>query len=340
MSLVTKNKYLREFLLVGISLLGILGIVASGGGGSGSGGEMRDTITINMSPLRIVGFSDDDTSGSLHPIVFIGDIPDGEAILIRARDPYGEGDFYSIKIRNGFGEVSVGNPIADEGEPDNSPIEAAILNWGVFSDRGFNPLFDEDWFTFTSSGECCNIIFTTANASGVAADPILEIYDPTPNLGPKTHIFDSDGMGAETLITGTFDPTNNLTFVGMIQLWDVNIGQTVDRNLFFLVFAGPPAPGDYPVRFAAPPAPDDAPGSVTGSIHIDQYDNVGGRIIGSFDITIFDISRSTTVDGSFDVTRSSDDAGLLTGFRPRSSQNNSLSVNSNLKNISTYMRRN
>ncbi len=338
-------KYFRELILVSVYVLGILGIVASGGGGGGgdaSDGE-EDTITINMSPLRIVGFGDDNDSGGfagppLYPLVFLGDIPSGETILIRARDPYGVGDYYSIIIRNGFGGVSSGMPIATEGEPDNNPMDAATLNWSFFLDRGFDPLFDEDWFTFTSSGECCHYIFTTSNASGPAADPILEIYNPTPNLGPITYKLDSDGIGEETLINGTFDPTNNLTLIGMTQLWEAQLTFTFDRNSFFIVFAGPPVPGNYPVRFAAPPVPDDLPGSVTGSMNIDQYDDVGGRIVGSFDITIFDVSRSTTVGGSFNVTRSPDDPGLLTDFRSQSSRNILLPRINNLKRLFTYMR--
>ena len=336
-----KENSLRSLVLAVVYLLAVLGILATGGGGGGGGDGEEDTITINMSPLRIVGFGDDNDSGTgggpLHTIVFLGDIPSGEIILIRARDPYGEGDFYSQKIRNGFGEVSSGMPIAAEGEPDNSPLDAATLNWNSFLDRGFDPLFDEDWFTFTSSGECCSYVFTTSNASGSAADPILEIYNPTPNLGPKTYKQDSDGIGEETSIIGTFDPTNTLTFIGMSQIWD-DVFQ-FDRNSFFIVFAGPSDPGNYPVRFAAPPVPDDAPGSVTGSINIDQFDGVGGRIVGSFDITIFDVSRSTTVGGSFNVTRSPDDPGLLTGFRPQSSDDNLPARNKSLKNLVTYMRK-
>lgn len=288
-----------------------------------------------MSPLRIVGFGDDASSGSLYPVVFIGEIPDGETILIRARDPFGVGEFYSLKIRNGYGEVSSGTPILAEGEPDNSPIEAATLNWGTFLDRGFDPLFDEDWFTFTSSGECCNYIFATTNASGSAADPILEIYNPTPNLGAVTYTGDPAGMGIGTYVAGVFDPNNNLTLIGMFQLFDTD----VDVNSFSLVFSGPPAPGDYPVRFAAPPFPGDAPGTVTGSIHIDQYDGVDGRIIGSFDITIVDDSRVTTVSGNFDTTRETDEPGLLAGFRPGLARATSPSMQGMLKEVSAYMRR-
>jgi hypothetical protein len=330
-------KMLPQFV-IGVSFVAI-----SACGGSGSGGGKTkittDTITINMSPLRVVGFSDDTSSGSLYPIVFVGDIANGETLLMRVRDPFEMGDFYSIRILNGYGGFPApGAPTVNEGEPDNSLIEAAALTWGDYLDRGLDPLLDEDWFSFTSSGECCSYVSTIANVSGAAADPILEIYNPSPNPGPITYTSVASDMGVDTFIAGIFDPANNLTFVLMDQLWDAAT-DAIDINSFFLIFTGPPSPGDYQVRFATPPFPDNAPGSVTGSIHVDEYDKVGGRIIGSFDITIADGSRTTTISGNFNVTRVPDEPGLLTGFRPGSARAASLSMQGMLKGVSTYMRR-
>ena len=250
--LIGVREMTKKLLLTFGTLLFLSSLLSLSSCGGGGGGIIIDSMTIDMSPLRVVGFSDDGPSDPLHPVVFLGDIPNGETLLMRVRDPFGLGDFYSIKIRNGYGEVSSGTPTADEGEPDNNLIDAATLTLGAFLHRGLNPLFDEDWFTFTSSGECCNYVATRSNSSGSAADPILEVYDPTPNLGPITYTLESDGFGAETLIAGVYDPTNNLTLIAMTQLWDVNIGDSVDRNSFALVFAGPLAPGDYPIRFAFP----------------------------------------------------------------------------------------
>jgi len=62
MSLVARNKYLRELLLVGIFLLGILGIVASGGGGGGGGptsisyaGNTDPAFITRANAARLVG---------------------------------------------------------------------------------------------------------------------------------------------------------------------------------------------------------------------------------------------------------------------------------------------
>lgn len=123
----------------------------------------------------------------------------------------------------------------------------------------------------------------------------------------------------------------------MIIEFDVGAPETLDSNEFFLAFSGPTTPGDYPIQFAFPPIPDDLPGSVTGSIHIDQYDSVGGRIIGSFDLTIVDDSRTTTVSGSFNVTREPDEPGLFS--RSASSRTAAPSIFGKLKSVSAYMRR-
>ena len=324
-------------------------LTACGGGG---GGSPTDTFTINMSPLRIVGFSDDNLyvniSSSLYPIVYLDfDMPAGKTVLMRMRDPYGVGDFYSIEIRNGFGGgAAPAMPISGEGEPDNNSIDASLLLWDTLADRDLNPVYDEDWFSFTSSGEGIMFINTRPNASGSSADPILEIYDPTPNLGPVTYdenlelALPSDHL---TLIAGVFDPINDLTLVGfdklnLIESVNSSIDTLIDINAFFLVFSGPPTPGDYPIQLAAPPAPSVAPGSVTGSIHIDQYDDVGGRIVGSFNLTIVDDSRTTTVSGSFTVTREQDEGGLLTGLKPEAARATSSKVSGKLRDLFAYLR--
>ena len=310
-----------------------------GGGGGGGGGIIIDSMTIDMSPLRVVGYNDDGAFGPdpLHPLVYVGDIPNGKSLLMRVRDPYGIGDFYSIQTRNGYGgNPPPGTPTADEGEPDNDPIDASVLAEGVYLHRGLNPLFDEDWFSSTSSGP--SWAWTMSNLSGTLADPILEVYDPTPNLGPVTYTADSAPVGGTTtLLAGVFDPTNNGTFIGMTQL-EEGPGMFIDINSFFIAFSSPTTPGDFAVEFAGPPFPSDAPGSVTGSIHIDQYDAEGGRIIGSFDITIIDVSRTTTVAGSFNVTRIADEPGLLTGLKPSSGRATVISRQNALKGISAYMR--
>jgi hypothetical protein len=325
-----------------------IGVSACGGGGGGGDDVIVDlppatidTMTIDMSPLRIVGFSDDrevNAFNTLHPLLDLGagvPVPAGKTWLLRVRDWYEMGDFYSIWVSNGWGVPALGSPTADEGEPDNDPMDATDLTYNIYTDRGLNPLLDEDWFSFTAMGlNSFYFASTIPNMSGSTADPILEVYDPAPNLGPITYVEESD-LSYETVIGGTLDSVNNLTLIVM----DKQRSNSVDVNSFFLVFSGPPAPGDYPVRFAAPPFPGNAPGTVTGSIHIDQYDGVGGRIIGSFDITIVDDSRTTTVAGNFDVTREPDEPGLLTGFRPGLARASSSSMQGMLKEVSAYTRR-
>lgn len=61
-------------------------------------------------------------------------------------------------------------------------------------------------------------------------------------------------------------------------------------------------------------------------------------MIGSFDITIIDVSRTTTVAGSFNVTRMADEPGLLTGLKPSSGRATVISRQNALKGISAYMR--
>jgi len=309
---MARKKYIRELVLVGVYLLGILGIVASGGGGGGGNGDKADKLTLNMSPYSIVSSSDDGDfiDYPLYPLARTPDWPDGESILIRLFDPYGMGDFYSIQISNSYGgDAHPANPLADDGEPDNMPIEAFTLPFDTYIHRGLNPAFDEDWFIFTSSGECCLTVSAKPNMSGSAADPVVEIYDAAMNPGSKSYT-EGFSAGVERGIFGVFDPTNNLTLVSVF------ISELVEPPsiVFSFIFDGPALPGNYPVEFAFPPLPsNDASGSVTGTVNVDRYDT--NKISGNYDITIFDGPSSTTASGSFDITREQDDPGLLTGLK-------------------------
>ncbi len=134
---MTKKLLLRFGTLLFLSSLLSL---SSCGGGGGGGENMIDSMTIDMSPLRVVGYNDDGAFGPdpLHPLVYLGDIPNGKSLLMRVRDPYGIGDCYSIQHSYGGygGNPPPGTPTADEGEPDNDPIDASVLaGGGIFAPR-------------------------------------------------------------------------------------------------------------------------------------------------------------------------------------------------------------
>ena len=333
---MVRTKYLRELLLVGIYVLGALGIVATGGGGGG-GGDNADKLTLNMSPYSIISSNDDGDfiTYPLYPIARIPGWPDGESILIRLFDPYGMDDFYSILIRNGYGgDAHPATPLADDGEPDNMPIEAYILTNGTYLHRGLNPAFDEDWFSFTSSGECCLYVSAKPNMSGSAADPVVEVYDAVMNPGPKTYI-EGSSAGVEKGIAGVFDPTNNLT---LISVFISELSQPLSI-VFSFVFDGPDLPGNYAVEYAFPPMPSDvASGSVTGSVNVDRYDT--NKISGTYDITIFDGPSSTTASGSFNITREQDEPGLLSGLKGAPKRDGSPQALNRFKVVSKYLRDN
>ena len=311
-------------------------VLGACGGGGGSGGSGDDFITLTMSPLRVIGFGDDGNSDPLHPIVDMGIIADGETVLLRVRDPYARGDFYSIKVRNGYGEVSNGAPAPADGEPNNSPAEATVLTFGDYAHNGLDPLMDEDWFSFTgSAGECCHFASTISNLSGTTADPVLEVYDPMLNPGAVTYRL-LDSPTDRITVNGVYDPVNNATLIGMTR---VNPFDGLDKNAFFLIFSGPPTAGNFPIDFAAPPIPGDAPGSVTGTVRIDRYDQAGGDIEGSFSLTIVDISRTTTISGSFDVERRADEAGLLSRPGPDAARIGATRSLARLKELAGYMNR-
>ena len=107
-------------------------------------------------------------------------------ILVRVRAPYALGDFYSIKVRNGYGQPSSALPFADEGEPDNSPTDASELEFDIYSQHGLDPVLDEDWFSFTSAGEVWHYVSTKSNLSGDSADPdnpgLLKAFGPVAAL--------------------------------------------------------------------------------------------------------------------------------------------------------------
>ena len=336
--------------LIYVALFGSL-LLATGCGGSGGDDDddRIDTMEIDMAPLRVIAFIDDGgfIDYPLYPLIELpallgksaeaSKLQNGDTILIRVFDPYGVGDFYSVLVSNTYGGGPHGaTPLADDHEPDNDPASASVLNWGISSHHGLDPIEDEDWFNFTSSGECCVHVSTKPNTSGGNADPVLEVYDARPNLGVISF---SEGVGSfeDVEIAGIFDPANNLTLVLLAHLTD-GPGDTFNLPFSF-IFAGADRRGDFAVRYAFPPVPSNAPGSVTGTVSVDRYDSPGGRLSGTFDITIVDNSRTTTVTGSFNVKREDDDAGLLTGFRSISAKDQQSRMKNSYKEIARYLNR-
>lgn len=308
------------------------------GGGSGGGGR-KDTLIVNMAPLRIIAFNDDGQilGPSLYPITQVGILSVGDEALIRVFDPYMAGDFYSIEVSHSFSATPhTAMPLAADGEPDNSPIEATILPRDTFMHRGLSPAGDEDWFIHTAVLFANNIAFTKANASGASADPVMEIYDSRLNPGPVTYREECIPGGC-TIVAAVFDPTNNGTLVTTANF--TAPAQELNAGVFSFVFSGPAQPGNYPVIFAAPPLPANTLGSVTGFVNVDSYGGPGQSITGTYDITIIDISRTTTVSGSFDVIREKDDSGLLIGLRPQVSGKQPLISIKQYQNISAYQRK-
>jgi hypothetical protein len=315
----------------------ILSAVISACGGGGSGGDSGNFISIETHPLHVIGFSDDGISDPLYPVVDLGIIADGKTVLLRVLDPYSRGDFYSIKVRNGFGEISNGSPVAADGEPDNTPMDATVLTYGNYSHHGLDPVMDEDWFSFTgSAGECCHFASTKPNNSGSGADPVLEVYDPTPDLGPVMYSQDTSNLTDAIAVSGTFDPANNLTLIGMIR---TNRFDGLDKNFFAFVFSGPDTPGNYSIRFAGPPVSGDAPNSISGTVHIDRYDGPGGKIAGTFSLAIVDISRTSTIEGSFRVERNQNEPGLLSRLGRAAAGEASSKIKFGVKPIISYLKK-